>query len=539
MSKCVTVSRTLNYSTHLAEQFLSLKENGSMVDFKIRVGDETLECHRLILAANSPVLQRMILSEMKEGTNQEVTLDTIPPHIVKAILRYMYTGEGTFQTEHLIDIIKATDYLQMEELKDLCLKHVPGILCPANVLSWLRVSDQLQLEEMKIKCKELLCTSFKGVSEGEEFLQLSLAEVIEYISDARERDVGSDYLVKAAFVWTNYEVENRVSTMENILEKINLADCSTEVMNEMIKSYSAVLQANPIFFKLFTEFYIQKDLLTKAKKAGEGKFVSLFVIGGEGNKKCWLLDSQKQLQEITQIPEDSFSNYHSVCAVDVTCFVLTGGRGSSVCIMYTVAAKVWKKLHDMLAVRKSHGSVCIDGVLFVIGGEVSRSWSASVDYLNVDGGSWQRGPPMPAALTYPKVASIGTGVFVMGDYSDRLFHLDTESKSWSTKAPLTESPGWDFSMAAADDKLYIAGGENKICSWYSATTNSWTKASSPGLMHHDGAFVFHENKLLLLGGFDCADVEEYDIERDSWAVSAFKLPCKVGYPHAFVMNAPQ
>ena len=76
--ECFTVTRTSTFSTRMTEELMSMKNHKKLMDFKIHTGDQTIPCHRLVLCLHSPVLKAMITSDMAEGTNQEVHLDTIP-----------------------------------------------------------------------------------------------------------------------------------------------------------------------------------------------------------------------------------------------------------------------------------------------------------------------------------------------------------------------------------------------------------------------------------------------------------------------------
>ena len=153
----ISVSRTSIYSSRLAEQFLSIKEQGELVDCKICVGGQTIECHRLILAVNSPVLRRMINSNIKEKRNQEIILESnIQPHIMKEILTYMYTKECTIKTADLKDTLIACDFLEFLELKKACLEQMPSLFTPSNVLGWLTIAEQLHLDGIKTICKQMI-----------------------------------------------------------------------------------------------------------------------------------------------------------------------------------------------------------------------------------------------------------------------------------------------------------------------------------------------------------------------------------------------
>ena len=65
----------------------------------------------------------------------------------------------------------------------------------------------------------------------------------------------------------------------------------------------------------------------------------------------------------------------------------------------------------------------------------------------------------------------------------------------------------------------------KVCAQYGISTDTWSILAQPVLQHAFGSAVFCSGRIFLLGGhtYD-TDIEEYDIKKDQWHMSAFKLP---------------
>ena len=113
MASAVTVSRTLAYSSRIANQFQQLRLEDEITDFTIHSGKQKFNCHKVILAGNSPVLQAMIRSGMTESSSSQVDIDTISPAVMQLLLDYMYKGEVVIPHGLLQQTIEAADYLQL------------------------------------------------------------------------------------------------------------------------------------------------------------------------------------------------------------------------------------------------------------------------------------------------------------------------------------------------------------------------------------------------------------------------------------------
>ena len=140
---------------------------------------------------------------------------------------------------------------------------------------------------------------------------------------------------------------------------------------------------------------------------------------------------------------------------------------------------------------------------------------------------------MPIALDNPKVANADESVYLLDQNTGKLLHLDVNRKIWGTRAPFPRGGCYWSSMVSAQGKLFLAGGFDRVCGWYNMASNAWFMLQHPLKEHSYGALVDYDNTLLLLGGsfLDGTDeVEEYDIEGDSWSMCHFRMPAKL-YDH--------
>ena len=56
------------------------------------IEDNRYECHANVISACSPLFERMLDSNMKEGIERKITLKDVTPQRMKMILDYMYIG---------------------------------------------------------------------------------------------------------------------------------------------------------------------------------------------------------------------------------------------------------------------------------------------------------------------------------------------------------------------------------------------------------------------------------------------------------------
>ena len=523
--------RTGKYSTFVVGKLKQLRDENILTDFKIQLKETVMVCHKLTLAVHSPVFQVMLTSNMEEVTKQEVKLDHISKDTMAIILDFMYYGDLNLDSSQLLDLVNAAEYLQMDELKSICVAEVPAILEPANAISWRKMANKMELENIKTKCEAIMIGKFQEVSKQTDFFHLHYEELYSYLCDICGTTVKSDDTLDVALRWVNHDTKNRVKHMEALLQPVRLNKCSVQSIKTMIKSYQVILNKE-------TVGKILMDIL-------ESK-ATVLVIGGQVdetlNRVCWNITEANQFEEFCKIPSVDLKCRHSVCKTPQG-FAITGGEDSDICIMFLAATRSWLRMQNMLSKRHAHGSSCVKGFLLVLGGYVNGNESCAVDFLMIDEGeTWQKGPDLLIAVTYPKVSDIEKDVYLLDEGTTQLLHLDVTKKVWSKRASLLAKGSCrGVSMTSAEGKLFVVGAQGRICSLYNPTTDTWTNSQQTLHRHLYGTLVYYNNKILLLGGC-CVDgtdeVEEYNVEDGTWSVTAYKMPAKLCNHHGLVLDFP-
>ena len=92
-------------------------------DIKIICGPSVYHCHKVILAANSPVFRRMLQTDMVEKATGEVNMRNVHPEVVKLMLQFMYHNDIDRRADDntISDLHDLADMYLIKDLKDLCL----------------------------------------------------------------------------------------------------------------------------------------------------------------------------------------------------------------------------------------------------------------------------------------------------------------------------------------------------------------------------------------------------------------------------------
>ena len=398
-SGMIPFPRSKTSLSNVADKIIRMREEKLLFDFKIHIKDDFLPCHKFIIALHSPYMKAMLTSDMTEVAKQEIRLDHIDMDIVKIILAYMYTEDFSVHKDQLMDVIIAADYLQMNELKEMCLEEVPAILEVDNVLEWWKMRGKNDLDTTKENCEDLMAAAFVDITKRREFLQLNHAEVTDYFNHACGQNIESDEILKAAMYWVDHDATQRLEYLDDLLQQIQLDKCSMQGISIIMKSYAALLDQQPMLYKVLGSALadlcdsLTSSVVVKSKPrkqhAEQQKKSVLMIVGGrrESEMNCVhrKLNEKNPIEELRQIPAHNLARYFSLCKTPHG-FIVTGGENSDLCLMFMAVTSSWIQMKNMRKTRQSHGSICVENILYVMGGIQDNQETNSVEMIPIEGG---------------------------------------------------------------------------------------------------------------------------------------------------------
>ena len=130
-------------------------------DVTLKLSDGNIDAHRTILAAVSPVFERMFFGEFKEGKSMTVDLPKDSHKIMSLLINFVY--QGSCELENLDDIfplLEVVDRYQINKIpfSHMCNEFILGQLKYSNYLTLLpRFSGVMTEEGVKKAAKQVMC----------------------------------------------------------------------------------------------------------------------------------------------------------------------------------------------------------------------------------------------------------------------------------------------------------------------------------------------------------------------------------------------
>mmetsp|Transcript_60678 Transcript_60678/g.177317 ORF Transcript_60678/g.177317 Transcript_60678/m.177317 type:complete len:225 (-) Transcript_60678:183-857(-) len=129
---------SLNPSAQMQQKFMKkMWETRSFADLSITCCDGSVQAHRCVISAASPVFARMLSGDMQEAQNQIVELADCHASAVEAALCFIYTGESFADTDFSSVLSFAHKY-EVEELIRFSAQKLSFHLSSENVVGVIK-----------------------------------------------------------------------------------------------------------------------------------------------------------------------------------------------------------------------------------------------------------------------------------------------------------------------------------------------------------------------------------------------------------------
>ncbi|XP_024317146.1 BTB/POZ and MATH domain-containing protein 2-like [Brachypodium distachyon] len=156
--------------SNITEHLGKLLEAKEEADVTFRVGEETFQAHKILLAVRSPVFRAELCGPMRETSTRCVTIQDMQPAVFRALLHFIYTDslpddmdalEEGDKREMVCHLLVAADRYDVDRLKLICQNILGKNLDVETVATTLALADQHHCDRLKDACIGFIASSEK------------------------------------------------------------------------------------------------------------------------------------------------------------------------------------------------------------------------------------------------------------------------------------------------------------------------------------------------------------------------------------------
>ena len=427
------------HSHEAFERLVEMRQTNQLCDVIVRIGDITINAHRVILSACSPYFNAMFSRDMQESQQGVVTIKGFDPMAVKCLIEFCYNSSIVVNMTNVQELLPAANLLEMGGVVDACCSFLAGQLHPSNCLGIRRFADLHACIGLLKKCNMFLQQRFPEIVLHEEFLDLDLEDMRRIISDSHLNVRGEEQVYEAMMSWVKHNLEERNAHVSTLLQCVRMPLMSATYLSREVKNEVLVMdsfEGRGLLIEAM-DYHLKKhymrdagasqlSLNTTPRKCPGLEY--LFAVGGSG----------------PPVFEDD--PYLDLCE----CFDLEKNE--------------WRTVAPMSIRRSGLRVASVGGYLFAIGGFSASDTKALalVDRYDPMTDSWRLVTPMNSARRSFAVAVLNGYIYAMGGinggtYYDTVERYCPRSNKWIFVRSMSVERR-AVCAAALDGCVYAAGG---------------------------------------------------------------------------------
>ncbi|KAF4076745.1 hypothetical protein AMELA_G00218700 [Ameiurus melas] len=490
MSESMTLCGVLN-GMRLMEELCDVILRVDKVEFKV---------HKIILSAHSPYF-RLLFTKGSSSDQTVYTITDVSPDIMELVIHYIYTQEIQITTDNVQALFVMADRLLMQDLVRHCCDFQKAHLSPENCLGIWQYAEAYSCNELQDQAYIYALHHFEDVvrSPSSKFLELN-AEQLGGILERDELNVKKEITVFRAIIkWIEHKPDVRMRHIANLLVKVRLALIDLECFLENIETHPLVSSSK------------ECQQITHTVKA--------LYINGVGH-------NTGNLDPLAR-PRLPYSILFAFCGFKEP-------PSKNVIETYNSKMDSWMCIssRDEKA-RLYHGTVFLDGFVYVVGGCNGTKSFSTVRKFNPLDGTWNEVACMSSRRCFVSVAILDGYIYAMGGYDDKMALNTAERYQPSTNQwsliPSMNVERSDASATTLLGKIYICGGISEIlhlstAECFNPRYDQWTQIVSMHITRNGLGVIALNNQVFAIGGCDGANhlqsVEAYNPHTNSWKMVA-------------------
>ena len=377
-------------------------------------------------------------------------------------------------------------------------------------------------EEILLKVKSQLESVYTETLEKYVFLRTTFTQLLTIISN-KELNARDEYaIVKCVVMWVLYDVEDRLTHANSLLELIDCGLCSKSMMLENKSINTSV----PLLDKLLQQLHIKISILNDNCTKGLIRHYGVERINAiEVPREVpgAIKSSSKSLYHVSEdgiyntatkerLVQYNFGEVENVIYINKQLLFILSFSGGKM-YKYNNATKEVVVCSDPTNYYFDSSSVneTSDGRLVVIGGWSNWSYSNEVRYYDIANDSWSKGQSLPYGVGAHTTVVDGDDIYVIGGNVNKVIRY--RNGRWQTLSPLLNNRYRHIAMLEGNC-IYVYGGEYRTdCECYDILTDQWSvvdNAVYKSIKSYNS--IIDVNKRLL---YTCEDVNVYSISLDN------------------------
>ena len=497
---------------------------GEFTDVTLVVGMTNIPANRVILSCCSEFFRTMFQTQMRERYDTQINITAdLDENSVKALIDFIYTGKITINNENVMHLIKASDYLHLDEPKQFCIEFLDSILSLATCNVILKAANLYVINQLQERIYKMVSGKLTEFAETNDFKLFTKEDLISCVTHLDRKLVKETSVYQAIVTWIKHDEENRNTYFPDLLLLVNLDNLPQEFLRDVV-SIESLVKEDLLCMRLVMEA-IRKLLHNDETAAGsESKIIS---VGG-----------QETVNRVIKVfsCDDSSNSILRDLPLDTKCekairlrnhvYFFTGSK-----VVKTKLGQQFSTFKEVSPMKErfSFSAAVFDDTIVVTGGVFTDK---SAECFVAQQNEWKSIASTNVQKNCNKLVTCkgclyDTGGFDAGKpltFVERLRGLEEE---WELVQPM-QTERYLHVAVSCNGFVYVIGGfkARKTLSnveKYDPSLNLWVYAKEMNIARYGHAACVLRGKIYVVGGKTgknvfVKEIECYDPAMDAWSI---------------------
>ncbi|XP_014840284.1 PREDICTED: kelch-like protein 24 [Poecilia mexicana] len=505
-----------SHSEGILQVFNEFRDCRLFTDVVISVQGREFPCHRAVLCACSSYFKAMFCNDHRESREMLVEINGIEAKAMEAFLNYVYTGRAKITTENVQFLFETSNLFQITTLRDACAKFLENQLDPCNCVGIQRFADAHALKQLASRCKNYALANFSEVSNHEEFLDLRIEELKDYIGREDLFVSKEEIVFEAVMKWVYHNVDQRRPMLNSLLQHVRLPLLHPNYFVQTVEG-DELIQNAPECYQLLHEarrYHVLGNEMMSPRtrpRRSTGYSEVIVVVGGCERVGGFNLPYNDcydpvtgEWKSLSKLPEFTKSEY-AVCALRNDILVSGGRINSRDVWLYNSQLNLWIKVASLVKGRWRHKMGVLLGKVYAVGGYDGQSRLSSVECYDSFSNRWTEVAPLKEAVSSPAVASCSGKLYVIGGgpddetCSDKVQCYDPNTNAWLLRANIPIAKRC-ITAVSLNNMIYVCGGLTQNLYCYDPAQDYWILVCQTLAKQESCGMSVANGKVYILGG---------------------------------------
>jgi len=534
-------------------------------NFTIYCGGKTIRANKVTLALHSEFFEAWFefsLAGDTFHTKNSVTLEELDGSALEAIVDQFYGEKLILNQDNIANILKGADFLICNEILSLCSAFLEKSLSKSNSFGIFFLARQFSLNDLGRLAEKFIQQNFRLISASEEFLSLSVSELVYFLENDNLGTHPESDVLDAALRWLDSASDPAAHFIQVIrcVRLCLMSETEYDLSMARITEAAAKLDLVPEKCTFLRECTFYRNYMSGAGSTTHGNKVVtpyqatpripnqiLFLLAGFSSgvpaSSIQALDirSERWTNLTLQLPVGIA--YPSSQTFKDKIYLFGGVRQPIAHMPQTFSRDTYivdlgtgllKKTVPMKTKRNFVSSAILDNKIYAIGGKEApelgvRLGSCEVLDLEEKPLNWVKISDMRSRRSDAGAVGFRRKVFVVGGFNGRnslstVEIYDPARKIWIQGANLNVRRT-GLSCVVLDDCIYAIGGSDGIdrlnsVERYCPQTKRWELVAPMTVARSNLGVGCVEGRIVVAGGYKGDDVtcsaEIYNKDLNTW-----------------------